>query len=127
MLLPNPLQRQLDIGRKPARSLQSQPCRVPVAKRSFRPASSAHDDVTTQSPTDPRDISIALRTAAASVLGGGLLAGAGCGLDEALPQGVQHLSATLGWGYFAVWSLSFYPQVRVCTRLAKQWLQGQPG
>lgn len=70
---------------------------------------------------EKRDIAIACQTVAASVVGGGLLAGAGFGLEEALPTSVQHLSATLGWGYFAVWSLSFYPQVR--THAACMWAE----
>ncbi len=31
--------------------------------------------------------------------------------DDKLPRGLGFLSAAIGWGYFLVWSLSFYPQV----------------
>jgi hypothetical protein len=47
----------------------------------------------------------------ASIAVGALLGGAGVGLDDALPEGAQHLSSALGWMYFTAWSISFWPQV----------------
>ncbi|GBF88420.1 hypothetical protein Rsub_01132 [Raphidocelis subcapitata] len=68
-------------------------------------------------PSAPADSSgeeaAALAALAASIALGALLGGvAGVGLDPALPgDGVQRLSAALGWSYFACWTASFWPQI----------------
>ncbi|KAI8469976.1 MAG: PQ loop repeat-domain-containing protein [Monoraphidium minutum] len=58
------------------------------------------------------DEASAVAALSASIAVGALLGGgAGVGLDDALPESVQHISAALGWAYFTCWSMSFWPQI----------------
>lgn len=55
----------------------------------------------------------ATKAVAASLALGALLGGAGVGLDDALPESVQRLSASMGWMMFFCWSISCWPQARL--------------
>jgi hypothetical protein len=62
-------------------------------------------------PAGADDARAALATLAAALAFGALLGGAGVGLDPALPEPVQPVSAALGWSYFSAWGAAFFPQV----------------
>ena len=66
------------------------------------------------------DGEMARKTLIASIAAGTLLGILGP-FDEALPQGAQVVSASLGWSYFAAWTISFYPQVRPCCSRRLVW------